>query len=71
MADITDANVHLMVQDADERLASLMAAIDSAGSYDAKRELWLGAIDDSQFEQDMRTLFGTLPEPPEDNSNHE
>ena len=57
MSDDRD-DVMLAVQEADERLASFVAALDSAGSWDAKRELWLQAIDDSQLEQDLRTLFG-------------
>jgi hypothetical protein len=48
------------VVDADERMASFVAALDSAGNYDAKRELLLQAIDDSQFVRDLRTLFGAV-----------
>lgn len=43
---------------AQERLVGFVATLDNAGSYDAKRELWLQAIDDSQFENDLRTVFG-------------
>jgi hypothetical protein len=48
------------VCDANERMESFVAALDGAGSYDSKRELFLQAIDDSQFERDLRTLFGAV-----------
>jgi hypothetical protein len=48
------------VADADERMASFVAALDGAADHDAKRELFLQAIDDSQFERDLRTLFGAV-----------
>jgi hypothetical protein len=46
------------VCDADERLTSFVAALAAAKGHDEKRELWLQAIDDSQLECDLRTLFG-------------
>jgi len=58
--DKAPEDVMLAVQEADERLAAFVAALYSAASYDARRELWLQAIEDSQLEADLRTLFGTL-----------
>jgi len=48
------------VYEADGRMTSFVAALDGAGGYDAKRELFLQAIEDGQFERDLRTLFGAL-----------
>lgn len=48
------------VADANERMEGFVSALDNAGSHDAKRELWLQAIDDSQLEHDLRTLFGAI-----------